>query len=291
LEDIPVAQREYQRKLIVCSEAWKKIRFGAVFPKSRAEILRAESARTNWQGPGRELHLASPLVRRSPATVARHLRRAFDVICAAAGLALLVPLFAMIALAIRLDDGGPVLYAYPRVGKALRPFRFLKFRTMKCSAAGGSPVTAPHDARVTRVGRVLRKYKLDELPQLVNVLKGDMRFVGARPQLEWHVALFRNEYAELLQSPPGITDLATLTFRHEERFFREGSIEEQYVNKIMPMKLQLALNYSRTRTLLSDLEIIFRTILGMDAPSTAWRGVSMDALPKSFSEHFFRNAL
>jgi lipopolysaccharide/colanic/teichoic acid biosynthesis glycosyltransferase len=144
---------------------------------------------------------------------------------------------------------------------------------------------------VTRVGRVLRKYKLDELPQLVNVLKGDMRFVGARPQLEWHVALFRNEYEELLQSAPGITDLATLTFRHEERFFREGSIEDQYVNKIMPMKLQLALNYSRTRTFLSDLEIIFRTILGMNAPSTAWRGASIDSSPKSLSHYYSRDAL
>ncbi|HEX4642428.1 MAG TPA: sugar transferase, partial [Candidatus Acidoferrales bacterium] len=196
----------------------------------------------------------------------------------------------VIALVIKLDDGGPVLYAYPRVGKGLRPFRFLKFRSMRCNSAEGSPVTAPHDARVTRVGRLLRKYKLDELPQLVNVLKGEMRFVGVRPQLAWHVALFRNEYEELLQSAPGITDLATLTFRHEERFFREGSIEEQYVKKIMPLKLQLALNYARTRTLFSDLEIIFRTILGMEAPSTAWSDARLDAPAKSLPEYFSRNA-
>ena len=198
-------------------------------------------------------------------------RRVFDVLCSAAGLAILAPLFAVIALAIKLDDEGPILYSQVRIGKNLRPFRFLKFRSMKSCSAGGSPVTAPHDARVTRVGRFLRKYKLDELPQLVNVLKGDMRFVGVRPQLEKHVALFRAEYEELLQSPPGITDLASLTFRHEELFFHEGSIEEQYVRIIMPVKLRLALNYSRARTCRSDFEIIVRTVLGLGAPPGAWK--------------------
>ena len=154
---------------------------------------------------------------------------------------------------------------------------------MISSADAGSPVTAPDDTRVTRVGRFLRKYKLDELPQLMNVLKGEMQLVGARPQLEWQVNLFREEYEELLQSPPGITDLATLSFRNEDRFFEAGSIEEQYIKKIMPIKLQMALEYSRTRTFFSDLDIIIRTVLGLRPPpakrSDAGRASAMTTLP------------
>jgi lipopolysaccharide/colanic/teichoic acid biosynthesis glycosyltransferase len=152
-------------------------------------------------------------IARRAAIARRRLRCTFDLACAAVGLVVLAPVFAMIAFAIKMDDGGPVLYSHVRVGKNLRPFRFLKFRSMVPSAVTGSPVTAPHDARVTRVGRILRKYKLDELPQLVNVLKGEMQMVGSRPQMENHVEMFRAEYEELLQFPPGITDLATLSFR------------------------------------------------------------------------------
>jgi len=221
----------------------------------------------------------------------RFVRRVLDAIISTAGLVILAPLLAAIALAIKLDDGGPVLYSFPRVGKDFRVFQFLKFRSMKSGAQEGSPVTAPLDARVTRVGRVLRKYKLDELPQLLNVLRGDMRFVGVRPQLEKHVALFQREYGELLQSPPGITDLATLTFRHEERFFQQGSIEEQYLKKLMPVKLQLALKYARTRTVRSDLEIVFRTVLGMEPPSAAWRTAGIDPSCKSPAEYFAQRTL
>ncbi len=221
----------------------------------------------------------------------RFLRRWFDAACAAAGLVCLAPLFAIIALAIKLGDGGPVFYSHMRIGQGLRPFRFLKFRSMVASSTAGSPVTAPHDARVTRVGRFLRKYKLDELPQLVNVLKGEMQLVGSRPQLEKHVELFREEYEELLKSPPGITDLATLSFRNEEQFFHEGSVEEQYVKKIMPVKLRLALEYSRSRTFRSDIEIIFRTILGFGAPSAAWRNANIDPAMGSLSEYFSGHSL
>ena len=160
---------------------------------------------------------------------------------------------------------------------------------MVASSVTGSPVTAPHDTRVTRVGRVLRKYKLDELPQLVNVLRGEMQLVGSRPQLQNHVEMFRAEYEELLQSPPGITDLATLSFRNEDRFFHAGSMEDQYIKKIMPVKLQLALKYSRSRTFRSDLEIIFRTILGMGASSTASRSATADPAAQSIAEYFSQN--
>jgi lipopolysaccharide/colanic/teichoic acid biosynthesis glycosyltransferase len=191
------------------------------------------------------------------------LRRGFDFACAAAGLAVLAPVLAAIAVAIELDDGGPVLYLQDRVGRGLQKFRLLKFRSMFAGVAEGSFLTAPGDARVTRVGRLLRRYKLDELPQLVNVLKGEMQLVGVRPQVQRFVDLFPNEYAELLQTPPGITDPASLSFRHEESLFHVECIEELYIAKILPFKLQIALNYSRTRTFLSDLEILFRTVLGM----------------------------
>ena len=110
---------------------------------------------------------------------------------------------------------------------------------------------------------------MDELPQLVNVLNGEMQLVGVRPQVERFVDIFPDEYGELLQAPPGITDLASLSFRHEELLFPESSIEEHYIAKILPIKLEIALKYSRTRTFLSDLEIIFRTVLGFQSPSTA----------------------
>ena len=201
----------------------------------------------------------------------RGLRRAFDAVCSLAGLVLLAPIFAAIAAAIKLDDGGPVLYFQDRVGKGLRKFRVIKFRSMFANCAGGSLLTAHHDARVTRVGRILRKYKLDELPQLLNVLMGEMQLVGVRPQVEKFVELFRGEYEELLRTPPGITGIASLTFRDEERLLQESSNEEQYVAKILPIKLEMSLNYSRNRTFLCDLEIIIRTVLCLPSPTFAWR--------------------
>lgn len=220
----------------------------------------------------------------------RALQRLFDTACASAGLALLAPIFAIIALAIKLDDGGPVLYSQYRVGKDLRKFRLLKFRSMFSGCAEGSLLTAPRDTRVTRVGRFLRRYKLDELPQLVNVLKGEMQLVGVRPQVEKFVDIFPEEYGELLQSPPGITGPASLIFRHEELLFLENSIEEHYIAKILPIKLEIALKYSRTRTFLSDLEILFRTVLGSQSPPTAWEDPKFDPALQSLSKSISRNS-
>jgi lipopolysaccharide/colanic/teichoic acid biosynthesis glycosyltransferase len=206
----------------------------------------------------------------------RALRRSFDAVCAAAGLAVLVPVFALIALAIKLDDEGPIFYSHVRIGKGFRNFRLFKFRSMISISASESTVTAPQDARITRIGRFLRRFKLDELPQLVNVLKGEMQLVGARPQMERFVEIFHDEYEELLQSAPGITDVASLIFRDEARFFYEGSIEEQYVKRIMPIKLEFSLKYSRTRTFVSDIGILFRTVLGLPAPSSVWKNTRFD---------------
>lgn len=211
-------------------------------------------------------------------------RRAFEIACVLAGLAFLIPIFAMIALAIKLDDGGPVLYFQDRVGKGLRKFRVIKFRSMFPNCAGGSLLTAHRDARVTRVGRFLRKSKLDELPQLVNVLKGEMQLVGVRPQVEKFVEMFRDEYEELLQTPPGITSIASLIFRNEERLLQESSNEEKYIAKILPIKLEMLLTYSRERTFLSDLEIIFRTVLGLPSPSSPWRNGVTDPAAQALSK-------
>ncbi len=189
------------------------------------------------------------------------LRRAFDVMCAGIGLVLLSPLFAFIALAITLEGGSSVFYSQPRVGRGFRRFRLLKFRSMVPNSDRISPLTGPEDPRITRVGRFLRKYKLDELPQLVNVVKGEMQLVGARPELERYVGMFPTQYAVLLQDRPGITDPATLAYRHEEQMLQAGRVEEQYVSRILPRKLELSLEYRQRRTFLSDLTVLFRTAL------------------------------
>lgn len=215
-------------------------------------------------------------------------RRWFDTICAAVGLAVLAPVFAIVALAIKLDDGGPIFYSHARIGKGFRKFRLFKFRSMIYRCTEGSTVTAPRDARVTRVGRFLRKYKLDELPQLWNVLKGEMQLVGARPQMQKFVDIFHDEYEELLQSAPGITDPASLVFRNEELFFHQGSIEEQYVTRIMPMKLQISIKYSRTRAFFSDLKILFRTVLALPSVTSVWENKKINSTSQTFPDFISR---
>ena len=285
-----MAQRGYQRTVVFC---WHPGNAEPVVDDSIEAASEIPWERSPRRNPCRRT-AGTPGSRYAlPQTVPawkQILRRAFDIVCALAGLAILGPVFAIIALMIMLDDGGPVLYSQIRIGKGLQKFRLIKFRSMFSNCAGGSPLTAPLDARVTRAGRFLRKHKLDELPQLVNVLKGDMQLVGVRPQVEKFVDFFPNEYGELLQTPPGITDLASLTFRNEERLFHENSIEEQYVAKILPVKLEIALKYSRSRTFLSDLEILFRTVLGFQSPSTAWEDTRFDPALQSFSKCISRNS-
>jgi lipopolysaccharide/colanic/teichoic acid biosynthesis glycosyltransferase len=189
------------------------------------------------------------------------LRRGFDITGALLGLVLLSPFFAIVIAAIKLE-GGPAFFSQPRIGKGLGKFRILKFRTMYTSASQASLLTGPEDPRVTRVGRFLRRYKVDELPQLVNVLKGEMQLVGVRPQVECFVDAFRREYSILLQDRPGITDPAALAYRNEATMFRPGELETQYISDILPTKLRISLKYFEARNLLSDVEILLRTILG-----------------------------
>jgi lipopolysaccharide/colanic/teichoic acid biosynthesis glycosyltransferase len=210
-------------------------------------------------------------------------RQAFDAIWAAIALLIISPLLALIALAIKLEDRGPIFYAHPRLGKNFRRFGLLKFRTMVTNADRlGGPITVAGDRRITRVGRFLRDYKLDELPQLWNVVAGDIQLVGARPESAANAERFRAEYEELLRDRPGITDPATLAYRDEEKMFGEGDIEDQYFTHILPDKLRLSLDYAGRRTFFSDLGIIIRTLLRLHRPgpgrgATKVGGVKVDA--------------
>ncbi|HUO24473.1 MAG TPA: sugar transferase [Candidatus Aquilonibacter sp.] len=197
------------------------------------------------------------------------MHRMFNVVAAATGLLIFSPVFAVAALAIKRDDGGPVFYAQPRVGQGLRTFRLLKFRSMVCDADRAGLLTAPADPRITRAGRVLRKYKLDELPQLWNVLKGDMQLVGIRPEVRRFVEAYREEFAVLLREPPGITDPASLAYRHEEALLSPECMEEQYLSQILPDKLRLSLNYQQRRNFFSDLVVLLATVLFLPVPKRA----------------------
>jgi lipopolysaccharide/colanic/teichoic acid biosynthesis glycosyltransferase len=198
------------------------------------------------------------------------LRRTFDLACALAGLGVLSPVLLMIAAAVKLEDAGPVFYLHPRVGRNFRAFRLLKFRSMAVDAdRHGGPLTAAGDPRVTRVGRWLRRTKLDELPQLVNVLKGEMQLVGSRPESERYVSRFAAEYAELLQERPGITDPASLAYRDEEAKLQAADVEARYLTEILPHKLALSLEHARHRTFARDLEVLLRTLLGLTGPRRA----------------------
>lgn len=191
------------------------------------------------------------------------MRRFFDIICALFGLVILSPLLALLALAIKIEDGGPVLFAQCRVGREFRIFRLYKFRSMVPDAERmGSALTHPYDSRVTSVGGFLRRHKLDELPQLFNVLKGDMQLVGTRPEVPRYVERFRESYAVLLRDRPGITDPASLAYRDEEKCFEAGDIEAQYVSRILPEKLNMGLRYAEERTFFTDLGIILATLVG-----------------------------
>jgi len=199
----------------------------------------------------------------------RRSKRLFDLFWSALGLLLLLPVFLGIALAIKLDDGGPVFFRQQRIGYRGRPFTMWKFRTMVVDAErrGGS-LTVGRDPRVTRVGYWLRKTKLDELPQLWNVLKGEMSLVGPRPEVPRYVALYTEEQRRVLELVPGITDPASIRFRHEsELLARSPDPERTYVEVVMPEKIRLNLEYAERATVWSDFLVILQTFLSLFRPS------------------------
>jgi lipopolysaccharide/colanic/teichoic acid biosynthesis glycosyltransferase len=194
------------------------------------------------------------------------LKRAFDVGMSIAALLLLAPLFAVVGLGVLLAMGRPVLFKQERIGLEGRPFRLFKFRTMKNAGPGGLLITGTGDSRVTRLGRFLRGTKLDELPQLVNVLMGDMSIVGPRPEVARYVALYSPAQRLVLSVRPGLTDPATVLFRDEESLLGavpEPRREDYYVREIMPRKLAINLDYLAQAGFWYDLRLIGRTMIAL----------------------------
>jgi len=190
------------------------------------------------------------------------LKRSFDILISVAGLFALLPFFLLVAVWIKVDSRGPVWYRGLRIGRGGMPFRIFKFRTMVVNADKlGGPSTSDDDPRITRVGRFLRKYKLDELPQLVNVLKGEMSFVGPRPEVQMYVDLYSEEEKVILSVRPGITDWASL-WNPDEGAILAGSPdpEKTYREEIRPQKIRLQLEYVRRRSLGVDLQIMLKTL-------------------------------
>jgi len=191
------------------------------------------------------------------------IKRVFDIFFSLIGLIIFSPLFFLIAYLIKREDGGPVFYRGVRIGQFGKPFRIYKFRTMVVDAEKiGGPSTADDDPRITKIGKFIRKYKLDELPQLINVLKGEMSIVGPRPEVPFYVNMFTEEEKKILNVKPGITDWASL-WNPDEGAILAGSSdpEKTYMEKIRPIKLKLQLKYVEERSFLTDLKIIFLTVL------------------------------
>jgi lipopolysaccharide/colanic/teichoic acid biosynthesis glycosyltransferase len=187
-------------------------------------------------------------------------KRVFDFVIALGGLIVLAPIFAVVAALVKCDSPGPVFYAGDRIGQHGRPFKILKFRSMAVDAdRQGPPVTHRDDPRVTRVGAFLRRTKLDELPQLWNVLKGEMSLVGPRPETPSYVALYTPEQRRVLEVRPGMTGLPQLSYRDEEEHLSPDSWEQDYVNVLMPQKLALDLEYARRQSFALDVQILART--------------------------------
>jgi lipopolysaccharide/colanic/teichoic acid biosynthesis glycosyltransferase len=193
------------------------------------------------------------------------MKRVSDIVLAFLGILLLSPLLLVTALLIKIDSPGRVFFRQERMGKGGRPFLIYKFRTMFQDAPGkGGPITFGADARITRIGRLLRRTKIDELPQLINVLEGDMSIVGPRPEIRQYVELFRADYEEILKIQPGITDLASLKYRDEAAVLgKSKNPEEEYVRRILPDKIRLAKVYLNQSSLLFDFTLILETLFSL----------------------------
>jgi lipopolysaccharide/colanic/teichoic acid biosynthesis glycosyltransferase len=198
-------------------------------------------------------------------------KRIFDLFFSCLGLTVLLPFFLIIALIIKLDSPGSVFYRQTRIGRNGKPFRIFKFRTMVSDADRmGKHITVSGDSRITASGRFLRKCKADELPQLINVLIGEMSFVGPRPEVQEYVDLYTPEQREVLTLCPGITDYASLRFRNENDLLEDAeNAEKFYIEKIMPYKLNLNLEYARKHSLWTDIKLIFATVFSVVGIGTA----------------------
>jgi lipopolysaccharide/colanic/teichoic acid biosynthesis glycosyltransferase len=198
----------------------------------------------------------------SPSSMERIVKRGFDIVVSLFALMFFSPIFVLVGLLVKLDSPGPVFYRGKRIGKDGKPFWMYKFRTMRDVPIDTGPrVTACDDPRITHLGRILRDTKLNEFPQFLNVLKGDMSLVGPRPEDPKFVALYTRGQRQVLSVIPGITSMAAILYRDEESMLCQDTLEDTYVNVIMPDKINLDLEYIRHGSFLVDLEILFRTVL------------------------------
>ena len=193
------------------------------------------------------------------------MKRCFDIVLSAIGLVLLSPLFLVLAICIIADSEGGVFYRQTRVGKGNKDFRLYKFRSMyTASDKKGLLTVSNHDSRITRVGYFIRKYKLDELPQLINVLTGDMSFVGPRPEVRKYVDLYTEEQMLVLDIRPGITDAASIKYRNENEILAtQENPEQYYIEHIMPDKLAINLEYVRHHSVGKDIRLIWETFVAV----------------------------
>lgn len=193
------------------------------------------------------------------------IKRLFDILASLAGLVLLAPLFVLIALAIKIDSAGPVFFRQQRVGRYGEPFRIFKFRTMSARTDKTRQLTVGDDCRITGVGHFLRHYKIDELPQLINVLHGTMSLVGPRPEVPRYVACYPPDARRIVLSvTPGITDWASILYREESRILGQASDPEKaYVDTILPIKLRYYMRYVQERNFWTDLQIICKTLVAI----------------------------
>lgn len=190
------------------------------------------------------------------------MKRLCDIVLSALGLIIFCPLFLVLSIWVALDSTGGVFYRQTRVGRGGRDFKLLKFRSMRIGADKKGLITiGDKDARITISGYYIRKYKFDELPQLINVLKGDMSFVGPRPEVRKYVDLYTAEQLCVLNVRPGITDPASIQYSNENELLEKAENPEQYyINTVMPDKLRINLEYLKKRTLWSDFKVIIKTI-------------------------------
>lgn len=191
------------------------------------------------------------------------MKRAFDIVAAGLGIVALSPLLLLVAALIKLDSRGPILFKQERIGKGFRPFLIYKFRTMVENAPElGRPLTYGTDPRITRIGNYLRASKIDELPQLWNVLKGDMSLVGPRPEVPPYVEVFRRDYEEILKIRPGLTDWASLKYSDEAAFLGQfENPEGEYLRRLLPDKIRLAKEYVQRSSFGLDLRLILATVI------------------------------
>ncbi len=199
------------------------------------------------------------------------MKRLFDIVFSALGLVVGSLILLVVAIIIKISSPGPVLFRQTRVGRYGRSFRIMKFRTMVVNAEKlGGQITPTSDPRITPIGRALRKTKLDELPQLFNVLKGEMSFVGPRPEVQRYVDLYTEEQRKVLELQPGVTDPASLRYRDEGAILAKASDPNQYyIDVVMPDKIRMNTEYAQKATIFTDIGVIFQTIGVLPKPEKA----------------------